>query len=90
MGMSFLDYQLTHYNNHMHIRENHSNQRWLIMTDKNSAPDILLEEEIHSLRCMLERMVIEGRAMTSDAVIELSTLLDSKINEYMKNEEKSR
>jgi hypothetical protein len=88
--MAFLDYQLTHYSNHKHIRENDSNQRWLFMTDKNAAPHILLEEEIHYLRRMLEQMVIEGRAMTSDAVIELSTLLDSKINEYMKSGEKRR
>jgi hypothetical protein len=88
--MSFLDYQLTHNSNHMHNRENDSNQWWLFMMDKDATPYILLEEEIHYLRRMLEQMVIEGRAMTSDAVIELSSLLDSKINEYMKNGEKSR
>lgn len=88
--MSFLDYQLTSYTNHMRIRENDSNQRWLFMTDKNATPDIPLEEEIHFLRRKLEQMVLEGRSMTSDAVIEQSTILDSKINEYMKSGEKSR
>jgi hypothetical protein len=74
----------------MHLRENDSDQRWLIKTAKKSSSASPLEEEIYSLRCMLEQMVLEGRLMTSDAVIELSTILDSKINEYMKSSAKSR
>ena len=88
--MAFLDYQLNPYRNHMHLRENDSEQRWLIKTAKRSSLASHLEEEIYSLRSMLEQMVLEGRLMTSDAVIELSTILDSKINEYMKNSAKSR
>ena len=33
---------------------------------------------------------MEGREMTSDAVVELSTMLDHKINEYMTSWKKSR
>jgi hypothetical protein len=90
MSVAFLEYQLNPYRNHMHLRENDSDQRWLIKSAKKSSSASHLEEEIYSLRSMLEQMVIEGRLMTSDAVIELSTILDSKINEYMKNSAKSR
>jgi hypothetical protein len=90
MSVAFLEYQLNPHRNHMHLRENDSDQRWLIKTAKKSSSASPLEEEIYSLRCMLEQMVLEGRLMTSDAVIELSTILDSKINEYMKNSAKSR
>jgi hypothetical protein len=38
---------------------------------------------------MLEQKVKEGVSMTADTVIELSTLLDSKINEYMKKIQKA-
>jgi hypothetical protein len=90
MSMAFLEYQLNPYRNHMHLRENDSDQRWLVKTTKKTNPHALLEEEIYSLRRMLEQMVLEGRSMTSDAVIELSTILDSKINEYMNKSKKNR
>jgi hypothetical protein len=89
--VAFLEYQLSRpYRDHMHLRENDSEQRWLFKTAKNTAPHAQLEEEIHSLRRKLEQMVFEGRPMTSDAVIELSSILDSKINEYMNKTKKER
>jgi hypothetical protein len=90
MSMVFLEYQPKPYRNQMHLNQDDSEQRWLIKTANKSYSNSHLEEEIYSLRCMLEQMVIEGRSMTSDAVIELSTILDSKINEYMKHSVKSR
>jgi hypothetical protein len=90
MSVDFLEYELNPYTIHRHLRDNDSEQRWLIKTAKKSSSYSKLEEEIYSLRCMLEQMVIEGRSMTSDAVIELSTILDSKINEYMKDSANSR
>jgi plasmid maintenance system antidote protein VapI len=77
------------YSNHMHLRENDAQQRWLIKTSRNTAPHAYLEEEIQALRRMLEQMVNEGMSMTADTVIELSTILDSKINEYMKKIQKA-
>ncbi|MBD0380066.1 aspartyl-phosphate phosphatase Spo0E family protein [Paenibacillus sedimenti] len=88
--MAFMEYQLTTYSKHLHIRENESEQRWLFKHAKKSKSLISLEEEIHSLRRMLEQMVVDGRAMTSDSVVELSTVLDHKINEYMNKGKKSR
>jgi plasmid maintenance system antidote protein VapI len=81
--LAFLEYQLNSYRNHMYLRENDAEQRWLMKSGKKTDPYAHLEEEIHTLRRLLEQMVNEGRSMTSDTVIELSTILDSKINEYM-------
>ncbi|MFD0697377.1 aspartyl-phosphate phosphatase Spo0E family protein [Paenibacillus sp. GCM10027628] len=88
--MAFMEYQLSTYRKHLHIRENDSEQRWLFKHAKKSNSLTSLEEEIHSLRRMLEQMVVDGRAMTSDSVVELSTVLDHKINEYMNKGKKSR
>ncbi|TXK85540.1 aspartyl-phosphate phosphatase Spo0E family protein [Paenibacillus sp. N3.4] len=88
--MAFLEYQLSTYNKHLQIRENDTEQRWLTKRAKKFNSLNLLEEEIHSLRRMLEQMVLEGKEMTSDSVVELSTILDQKINEYMNRGKKSR
>lgn len=90
--MAFLEVQLTNYMNQIHICENDSEPRWLLNKPKKFAcrTPLELEEEIHTLRLKLEQMVIDGKEMTSDAVIELSTVLDKKINEYMNKGKKSR
>ncbi|MCD1262018.1 aspartyl-phosphate phosphatase Spo0E family protein [Paenibacillus athensensis] len=88
--MAFLEYQLADYRKHFQIRETDSEPHWLFKHAKKTASRTPLEEEIHSLRRMLEQMVVEGKEMTSDAVVELSTILDKKINEYMNKGKKSR
>lgn len=89
--MAFLEYQLLNYRKqHIQIREHDSGQRWLTKRAKKQNSLNLLEEEIHSLRRRLEQMVLDGKEMTSDSVVELSTILDLKINEYMNNGKKSR
>ncbi|UJF34469.1 aspartyl-phosphate phosphatase Spo0E family protein [Paenibacillus hexagrammi] len=88
--MAFMEYQLTSYKKHFQIRENDSGRSWLFKHAKKPASLTPLEEEIHTLRLMLEQLVIEGKEMTSDVVVELSTVLDHKINEYMNKGRKSR
>lgn len=88
--MAFLEYQLSSYQKHLQINEQEFGQRWLTKRAKKRNSLNLLEEEIHSLRRRLEQMVLDGEEMTSDAVVELSTILDLKINEYMNNGKKSR
>lgn len=92
--MAFMEYQLANNRNHLHIREGESGKRWPFKIAKKSPAStsslILLEEEIHSLRRKLEQMVLEGKEMTSDSVVELSSSLDLKINEYMNRVKKSR
>lgn len=88
--MAFLEYQLSTYRKQMQINEQDFGQRWLTKHAKKRNSLNLLEEEIHSLRRRLEQMVLDGEEMTSDSVVELSTMLDLKINEYMNNGKKSR
>ncbi|MEW9699700.1 aspartyl-phosphate phosphatase Spo0E family protein [Paenibacillus sp. SI8] len=88
--MASIEYQLSTYRSHLHIHENESESRWLFKHAKKANSLTSLEEEIHSLRRMLEQMVVDGREMTSESVVELSTVLDRKINEYMNNGRKSR
>jgi hypothetical protein len=86
--MAFMEVQLTDYKRLL-VRER-PEHRWLFSRDRKSKAQIALEEEIHALRCRLEQMVVEGLTMTSDAVVEVSMLLDRKINEYMNSGRKSR
>ncbi|WP_340009543.1 aspartyl-phosphate phosphatase Spo0E family protein [Paenibacillus sp. FSL K6-0276] len=43
-----------------------------------------LEDEIRILRSKMEQLFLQEKSFTSDNVIEISSLLDLKINEYMK------
>lgn len=88
--MAFMEYQLSTYRKHLLINEQDFEQRWLTKRAKKRNSLNLLEEEIHSLRRRLEQMVLDGEEMTSESVVELSTILDLKINEYMNNWKKSR
>lgn len=42
-----------------------------------------LEEEIRELRMKMEQLYLEQGSLLSSAVIEISRLLDEKINEYI-------
>ncbi|WP_374705797.1 MULTISPECIES: aspartyl-phosphate phosphatase Spo0E family protein [Paenibacillus] len=53
-------------------------------SEKASSRNLSLEDEIHILRSKMERIFLEEKSFTSDIVIEISSLLDLKINEYMK------
>nr|WP_238996545.1 aspartyl-phosphate phosphatase Spo0E family protein [Paenibacillus pinistramenti] len=48
------------------------------------ARKLSLEDEIRLLRSRMEKIFMEEQSFTSDIVVEISTLLDLKINEYMK------
>ncbi|WP_434753049.1 aspartyl-phosphate phosphatase Spo0E family protein [Paenibacillus amylolyticus] len=52
--------------------------------DHASLHNISLEDEIRMLRSKMEQIFREEKSFTSDIVIEISSLLDLKINEYMK------
>ncbi|MGO4530633.1 aspartyl-phosphate phosphatase Spo0E family protein [Paenibacillus sp. 2TAF8] len=52
--------------------------------DHASLHNISLEDEIRMLRSKMEQIFLEEKSFTSDVVIEISSLLDLKINEYMK------
>jgi len=48
------------------------------------SPAITLEDEIQFLRLKMEEIVLLEKSFTSDIVIQISSLLDVKINEYMR------
>ncbi|MFD0620426.1 MULTISPECIES: aspartyl-phosphate phosphatase Spo0E family protein [Paenibacillus] len=48
------------------------------------SPAIALEDEIQFLRLKMEEIVLLEKSFTSDMVIQISSLLDVKINEYMR------
>ncbi|MRN55902.1 Spo0E family sporulation regulatory protein-aspartic acid phosphatase [Paenibacillus sp. LC-T2] len=43
-----------------------------------------LEDEICELRSRMEQLFVQEKSFTCDNVIEISSLLDLKINEYMR------
>ncbi|WP_210088944.1 aspartyl-phosphate phosphatase Spo0E family protein [Paenibacillus turicensis] len=53
-----------------------------------SPQGVSLEEEIRLLRKWMERLVDEEQSFTTEVVIAISTLLDLKINEFMKKQER--
>nr|WP_238656000.1 aspartyl-phosphate phosphatase Spo0E family protein [Paenibacillus piscarius] len=48
------------------------------------AHRLSLEAEIQSLRSRMEQLFVQEKSFTSDKVIAISSLLDTKINEYMR------
>jgi hypothetical protein len=57
---------------------------------KTVTPEQFLEDEIYFLRRRMEQMFNQEQSLTSDSVIELSSLLDLKINEYMSKSSMNR
>lgn len=62
-----------------------STQRRLSHSDRLSSDAVMaLELDIARLRRKMEDAFVQGDALTSDSVMEISRLLDVKINEYMR------
>jgi len=58
---------------------------WMDQEERPHSPQaVTLEDEIHLLRSKMERLFLQEKSFTSDIVIEISSLLDLKINEFMK------
>jgi hypothetical protein len=68
------------------IMERNKNAKW---PNQASNSRTSLEEEISRLRRQMENTVSQGNSLTSDLVVEISSLLDEKINEYMRVRKKS-
>lgn len=63
--------------------------QWLQKDNSMISPQgVSLEEEIRLLRKWMERLVDEEQSFTTEVVIAISTLLDLKINEFMKKQER--
>lgn len=62
---------------------------WINEANNMISPQgVSLEEEIRLLRKWMERLVNEEQSFTTDIVIAISSLLDLKINEFMKKQER--
>ncbi len=55
-----------------------------------NARRLSLEDEIRTLRSRMEQLFVQENSFTSAKVIEISSLLDLKINEYMKGHSRRR
>lgn len=58
--------------------------KWSSKTIDSLNREFTLEDEIQMLRAKMEQIFVEEQSFTSEVVIEISSLLDLKINEYMK------
>ncbi len=55
-----------------------------------NAHRLSLEDEIRVLRSRMEQLFVQENSFTSANVIEVSSLLDLKINEYMRGHSRRR
>ncbi|MNN79089.1 hypothetical protein D3C81_1957000 [compost metagenome] len=69
----------------MIAEDNELNQWTNEASHKTSPQAATLEEEIRLLRSKMELLFQQEKSFTSDIVIEISRLLDLKINEFMMN-----
>jgi hypothetical protein len=72
------------------IRDNELSPQWFYRRMKAATPEQFLEDEIYFLRRRMEQMFNQEQSLTSESVIELSSLLDHKINEYMQHISRNR
>ena len=83
--MSCGEYNLSMADNCLTSEHNNS-QDWM-NDDPCCAISVLiiaLEDEIRLLRSRMEKIFLEEQSFTADIVVEISSLLDLKLNEYMK------
>ncbi|MCM3038863.1 aspartyl-phosphate phosphatase Spo0E family protein [Paenibacillus motobuensis] len=73
------------------IAEDNESNKWMVEASRKTSPQaVTLEDEIHILRNRMEKMFLQEKSFTSDIVIEISRLLDLKINEFMKKRSKKQ
>lgn len=73
------------------IAEGNESGQWMEEANRKTSPQaVSLEDEIHLLRSKMEELFQQENSFTSDIVIEISSLLDLKINEFMKNYQKNK
>jgi hypothetical protein len=65
------------------IRDPELTRAWMYRTVKSSPPALALEEQIYRLRLRMEQLFLQEQSLTAEQVIEASSQLDLKINEYI-------
>lgn len=88
--MVFLEYGIGTFHNHGYVYDKTSSTRRPYRTHQSSpmhhSSHGSLEEEINRLRSKMEQAFLENESLTAEIVVEISRLLDDKINEYMKRD----
>jgi hypothetical protein len=88
--MAFPEYQLRQYLNIGWIREKEDKAKWVFGKRNRTSSTRSLEDDIYELRLEMEKLVKDGYSLTSNKVVEISMMLDKKINEYMNANKRSR
>ena len=85
-GPGDMEYGVGSVSGHSAVCEKSRSMRWAYRATRNPPPASTssLEDEISNLRQIMEQAANESDSLTSDVVVEISRLLDDKINEYMK------
>jgi len=83
MPLFCTEYDLPVYNGG-YAADGHSGKNLAELINDQTSRTISLENEIRALRSEMEQLFLQEQSFTSDSVIQISTLLDLKINEYMK------
>lgn len=81
--MAFAEYACRSYRGSMLVREHDKGSKWAYRLSKDPSPSTSLEEEIYILRRKMEQMAVKEQCLTAPKVVELSMILDKKLNEYM-------
>lgn len=85
------EYNLVYDMTGLLIAEDNESNEWMVEASRKTSPQaVTLEDEIHILRNRMEKMFLQEKSFTSDIVIEISRLLDLKINEFMKKRSKKQ
>jgi hypothetical protein len=81
--LAFAQYACRSYRGSMLVRDNEKGSKWAYRMSSKPSPSTSLEEEIYVLRRKMEQMASRERSLTAPKVVELSMILDRKLNEYM-------
>ncbi|MDQ0087172.1 hypothetical protein J2T12_000566 [Paenibacillus anaericanus] len=83
--MCYVEYNLP-FDMGCYIAEGNDSGQWCNNNcEVNSTQVVSLEDEIQLLRSKMELLFSQEKSFTSDIVIEISSLLDLKINEFMRS-----
>lgn len=86
--MAFVEYGLPSFSDCLLSEKRNDVAKWSYKARKLSpSPLKSLEDEIYSLRKKMELTFVQEKSLSSDPVMEISRLLDLKINEYMKKKQ---
>lgn len=78
-----------HRSGHCYIDSNQEKNNYNVYHSKvRTSPrrDMSLEEEIIYLRNIMEEVFVEENSFTSETIVQISCMLDIKINEFMKRQ----